>query len=155
MKFVSVIGGASAQSSDLDAARLLGEELAACGYAVVCGGMGGVMAAVCQGAASRGGVTVGVLPGDNPHDANPFVGIPIPTGTGSARNRAVVLSGFVVCAIDGGYGTLSEIAFALQAGKPVCVIGEWSQIPGVTPVKTVDEMMAFVRQAEGNRDAKR
>jgi len=103
MKFVSVIGGASAQSSFLDAARLLGVELAAGGYAVVCGGMGGVMAAVCEGAASRGGVTVGILQGDRPQDANPFVGIPIPTGIGSARNRAVVLSGFVVCAIDGGY----------------------------------------------------
>jgi len=155
VRFVSVIGGASAQPSDLDAARLLGEELAECGYAVVCGGMGGVMAAVCQGAASRGGVTLGILPGDSPQDANPFVGIPVPTGTGSARNRAVVLSGFVVCAIDGGYGTLSEIAFALQAGKPVCAMGEWSAVPGVTPVKTVDEMMAFVRQAEGNRDAQR
>jgi len=155
MKFVSVIGGASAQSSFLDAARLLGVELAAGGYAVVCGGMGGVMAAVCEGAASRGGVTVGILPGDRPQDANPFVGIPIPTGIGSARNRAVVLSGFVVCAIDGGYGTLSEIAFALQAGKPVCAMGEWSSIPGVTPVNTVDEMIAFVRQAEGKRDAQR
>jgi hypothetical protein len=130
-------------------------ELAAGGYGVVCGGLGGVMAAVCQGAASRGGVTVGILPGENPHDANPFVGIPIPTGTGSARNRAVVLSGFVVCAIDGGYGTLSEIAFALQAGKPVCVMGKWSAVSGVTAVKTVDEMMAFVRQAEGNLDVKR
>jgi len=155
MKFVSVIGGASAQSSFLDAARLLGVELAAGGYAVVCGGMGGVIAAVCEGAASRGGVTVGILPGDRPPDANPFVGIPIPTGIGSARNRAVVLSGFVVCAIDGGYGTLSEIAFALQAGKPVCAMGEWSSIPGVTPVNTVDEMIAFVRQAEGKRDAQR
>jgi len=155
MKFVSVIGGASAQSSFLDASRLLGVELAAGGYAVVCGGMGGVMAAVCEGAASRGGVTVGILPGDRPQDANPFVGIPIPTGIGSARNRAVVLSGFVVCAIDGGCGTLSEIAFALQAGKPVCAMGEWSSIPGVTPVNTVDEMIAFVRQAEGKRDAQR
>jgi len=155
MKFVSVIGGASAQSSFLDAARLLGVELAAGGYAVVCGGLGGVMAAVCEGAASRGGVTVGILQGDRPQDANPFVGIPIPTGIGSARNRAVVLSGFVVCAIDGGCGTLSEIAFALQAGKPVCAMGEWSSIPGVTPVNTVDEMIAFVRQAEGKRDAQR
>jgi len=58
-------------------------------------------------------------------------------------------------AIDGGYGTLSEIAFALQAGKPVCAMGEWSSIPGVTPVNTVDEMIAFVRQAEGKRDAQR
>ena len=155
MKLVSVIGGASAQSSFLDAARIFGGELASSGYTVVCGGAGGVMEAVCQGAASRGGLTVGILPGDTPQGANPFVGIPIPTGIGSARNRAVVLSGFVVCAIDGGYGTLSEIAFALQAGKPVCAIGEWSAVPGVTPVGTVEEMMAFVRKAEGCPDAER
>lgn len=122
---------------------------------MVCGGLTGVMAAVCEGAASRGGVTVGVLPGERASDANPFVRIPIPTGTGSARNRAVVLSGFAVCAVDGGYGTLSEIAFALQAGKPVCAMGAWSAIPGVTPVSSVEDAVRFVKKAERDSDAQR
>ena len=155
MKLVSVIGSSSAPSAVLDSARQLGAALAGEGYAVVCGGLTGVMAAVCEGAASRGGVTVGVLPGERTLDANPFVRIPIPTGTGSARNRAVVLSGFAVCAVDGGYGTLSEIAFALQAGKPVCAMGAWSAIPGVTPVSSVEEALRFVKKAERDSDAQR
>ncbi len=154
MKLVSVVGGASAPSPFLDAARLLGAELADSGYAVVCGGLGGVMAAACEGASSRGGVSVGILPGERCEDANPFVTIPIPTGMASARNRAVILSGFAVCAIDGGYGTLSEIAFALQAGKPVCAMGEWSGIPGVTAVETVSGIVEFVKKAERDLNAK-
>lgn len=148
MKFVSVIGGASAPGPVLDSARRLGEALARRGYGIVCGGLGGVMLEACRGAADAGGTTVGILPGECPEDANPFVGIAVPTGTGTARNRAVVLSGFVVCAVDGGYGTLSEIAFALQAGKPVCAMGKWAGIPGVTPVETVEEAVSFVEKAE-------
>ena len=151
MKLVSVVGGASAPAGFLDAARRVGAGLALEGYGIVCGGLGGVMAAVCQGARESGGITIGILPGVEPEDANPFVSVAIPTGTGSARNRAVVLSGFVVCAFDGGYGTLSEIAFALQAGKPVCAMGAWSEIPGVTSVSTVDEVLEFVANAERRR----
>jgi uncharacterized protein (TIGR00725 family) len=153
MKLVSIIGGASATSAHLDAALELGERLAEAGYGVVCGGLGGVMARACSGASSRGGITVGILPGDDPDAANPFVQIRIATGAGSIRNRAVVLSGFAVCALGGGYGTLSEIAFALQAGRPVCAMGDWASVPGVTPAATAEEMAAFVKNAERGLNA--
>ncbi len=93
---------------------------------VVCGGMGGVMEAVCKGASNAGGRTVGILPGVNPTDANPWVDIPICTGLGHARNVIVVRSGLAVVAIGGAYGTLSEIGHALSDEIPVVALNTWS-----------------------------
>jgi uncharacterized protein (TIGR00725 family) len=84
------------------------------------------MEAACKGASSEGGVTVGILPGDNRHAANPYVNIPIVTGLGYARNVLVVKSAQAVIAVDGSYGTLSEIAHALQNGIPVIGLDTWS-----------------------------
>ena len=84
------------------------------------------MEAACRGAESAGGLTIGILPGDDRRAANPHVKIPIATGTGYARNAAVVKSSQAVIAVDGSYGTLSEIAFALQSGIPVIGLGTWS-----------------------------
>lgn len=92
---------------------------------VVCGGLGGVMEAVCRGAKSAGGTTIGVLPGLHRRSANPFVDIPIVTGMDQARNLIVVRTGQVVIAVRGGFGTLSEIALALKAGIPVVGLGTW------------------------------
>ena len=100
--------GLSAQCSW---AERLGEILADAGYAVVCGGGGGVMEAVCRGAAGRGGHTIGVLPGEDPEEANPWVSTAIVTGMGTSRNRIIALSGSAAVAVGGSYGTLSEIAF--------------------------------------------
>ena len=141
---VSVIGGHSATPQQERAARELGGLLASRGFTVVCGGMGGVMAAVCRGAVERGGFTVGLLPVEDPSLANPWVRLPIPTGLGTARNRMVALSGQAVVAVGGRWGTLSEIAFALDAGRPVCAIGGWSSIPGVTAVDGPEEALEFV-----------
>jgi uncharacterized protein (TIGR00725 family) len=99
--------------------------LAAAGAVVVCGGLGGVMEAACRGARSAGGLTVGLLPGLDPRGANPWVEVIIPTGLGEARNLLVVRSAAAVIAIDGEYGTLSEIAFALRVGTPVVGVGTW------------------------------
>ena len=84
------------------------------------------MEAACRGASSEGGVTIGILPGDKPEAANPYVQIPVVTGMGYARNISVVKSAQAVIAIGGSYGTLSEIAHALQSNIPVIGLNTWS-----------------------------
>lgn len=106
-------------------AEAVGRALAEAGAVVICGGRGGVMEAACRGAKSAGGTTVGVLPGVDRSAANPYVDLPIATGMGQARNVIVVCSAQAVIAIDGSYGTLSEIAHALKAGIPVVGLGTW------------------------------
>ena len=111
-KFIAVIGASQASASEMKTAELVGREIAKSGAALVCGGMGGVMEAACKGAGQEGGITIGILPGDNRLSANEFVKIPIVTGIGYARNVAVVKSAQAVIAIGGSYGTLSEIGRA-------------------------------------------
>lgn len=84
------------------------------------------MEAACKGAKSAGGTTIGILPGDSRHAANPHVDIPIVTGLGYARNVIVVKSAQAVIAVGGSYGTLSEIAYALQNDIPVIGLNTWS-----------------------------
>ena len=113
------------------AAAEVGRLLAERGAVLVCGGRGGAMEAACRGAKDAGGLTVGILPGSNRSEANPFVDVVLPTGLGEARNALVVGAAEVVIAIGGGYGTLSEIALALKTGKRVIGLGTWA-IEGVT-----------------------
>jgi len=149
-RLITVIGGNSASDKDAEFAHALGGLLAAAGFSVVCGGGGGVMEAACMGCSENGGLTVGILPGEETSEANPFVKVALPTGIGTSRNRQVVLAGKAVCAVGGAYGTLSEIAFALQAGKPVCCFGSWESIPGVRKVSTPGEAMEFVLEMIGD-----
>ena len=123
---IAVIGGGSCNQEEAKLAEEVGRELAKRGAALVCGGLGGVMEAACKGASAEGGVTIGVLPGDNRNAANPYVQIPIVTNLGYARNVAVVKSGQAVIAVGGNYGTLSEISHALQSGIPVIGLGTWT-----------------------------
>ncbi len=123
---IGVIGGGNCSPDEEKLAEEVGRELAKRGAVVVCGGLGGVMAAACRGAASQGGMTIGILPGNDPRHANPDVQIPIVTGLGYARNVIVVKSSRAVIAIGGRYGTLSEIAYALQYGIPVIGLDTWS-----------------------------
>jgi uncharacterized protein (TIGR00725 family) len=125
-KFIAVIGASQASASDIQAAVLVGQQIARAGAVLVCGGMGGVMEAACKGAAQENGLTIGILPGDNRLAANGYVAIPIATGVGYARNMAVVKSAQAVIAIGGSYGTLTEIGFALQSGLPVIGLETWS-----------------------------
>ncbi len=129
-RLVSVIGGGVCTAEQAALAAEVGRLLAARGMGVVCGGRGGVMEAVCRGAAQAGGLTVGMLPGADADEANPWVQIAIPTGLGEARNALVVRAGAGVIAVGGEYGTLSEIALALKWGKPVAGLGTWD-IAGV------------------------
>jgi uncharacterized protein (TIGR00725 family) len=110
----------------------VGRLVAERGAVLVCGGRGGAMEAACRGAKQAGGLTVGILPGSDRSDANPYVDVALPTGLGEARNALVVRAADAVIAIGGGYGTLSEIALALKAGKPVIGLDTW-EIDGVAP----------------------
>ncbi|MGQ9546240.1 MAG: TIGR00725 family protein [Dehalococcoidia bacterium] len=123
---VTVIGNSSCSSEEAKLAETVGELLAQRGVVVLCGGLGGVMEAVCRGAKSKGGLTVGILPGSDPSTANSWVDVPVVTGMGEARNVVVTRSAQAVIAIGGGYGTLSEIAFALKYGIPVIGLNTWS-----------------------------
>jgi len=120
-----VIGGSNPSQEMLNIAYEVGKLLALKGFVIVCGGLGGVMEAVCKGAKDEDGVTIGILPTRDLRDANPYVDIPIATGLGEARNILVVLNSDVIIAIDGAYGTLSEMAYALLYEKPVIAIKSW------------------------------
>jgi uncharacterized protein (TIGR00725 family) len=108
----------------------VGRELGSRGVVLVTGGLGGVMEAACRGARGAGGMTIGILPGTDRSVANPYVDVAIPTGLGEARNALVVRAADALIAVGGAYGTLSEIAFALKAGKRVVGLGTWD-IDGV------------------------
>ena len=123
---IAVIGNSSCSPEEAKLAESVGELLAQQGATVVCGGLGGVMEAVCRGAKSKGGLTIGILPGENSSMANLWVDIPVVTGLGEARNVAVVKSAQAVIAIGGSYGTLSEIAYALKSNIPVIGLNTWA-----------------------------
>ncbi len=123
---IAVIGNSSCSPKEAKLAENVGELLGQQGITVICGGLGGVMEAVCRGAKSKGGLTVGILPGQDSSMVNPWVDIPVVTGLGEARNMAVVKSAQAVIAIGGRYGTLSEIAYALKSGIPVIGLNTWS-----------------------------
>lgn len=125
---VAVVGAGEADLDQDAAAEAVGTALARAGATLVCGGLGGVMAAACRGARRAGGTTVGLLPGDDRRAANEWIGIAIATGLGEGRNLLVVRSADAVIAIGGAFGTLSEIAFARKLGRPVVGLGTWSAI---------------------------
>lgn len=138
LPYVAVIGGADADAAALAAAEEVGRALAERGAVVVCGGLGGVMEAACRGAREGGGLTVGILPGSDREEANRWVDVALPTGLGDARNALVVRAADAVVAVAGEYGTLSELAFALKAGKPVVGIGTWELARDGRPVEAID-----------------
>jgi uncharacterized protein (TIGR00725 family) len=123
---ITVIGDSASSAKEARLAETVGELLAQRGVTIVCGGLGGVMEAVCRGAKSAGSLTVGILPGQDASMANPWIDIPVVTGMGESRNVAVVKSGQAIIAIGGGYGTLSEIAYALKSSIPVIGLNTWS-----------------------------
>jgi uncharacterized protein (TIGR00725 family) len=154
--FIAVIGGSNCSSQAAALAEEAGGEIARHDAVLVCGGLGGVMEATCKGASREGGLTIGILPGDNRQAANPYVRIPIATGLGYARNVAVVKSAQAVIAIDGSYGTLSEIGHALQSGIPVIGLNTWSLsidgqadnsiIPAKTPKDAVNKAIELINK---------
>ena len=120
---IAVVGGAQASKVECELAQELGRQLAGLGTLVVCGGGGGVMKAVAQGATEAGGLVIGILPGSDPKSANPWIGIPLATGMGEARNALVVQGAEAVISVGGEWGTLSEIALASKIGLSVGTLG--------------------------------
>ena len=133
--YVAVIGPSEATAREMETAEEVGRALALSGAKIVCGGLGGVMAAVCRGATGGRGMTIGLLPGDDRSSANEWVQVAIPTGLGELRNGLIVRSADAVIAVGGAYGTLSEIALALKSGIPVFGLDTW-EIDGVQPVES-------------------
>jgi uncharacterized protein (TIGR00725 family) len=107
------------------------------------------MEAACRGARAAGGRTIGILPGTERTDANPFVDVAVATGLGQARNVLIVLSCDALIAIGGGFGTLSEIALALRHGKPVVGLRTWEAVRGgsAAPVVSARSAEEAVREA--------
>ena len=136
---VGVIGPRAAEPRQLDGAERLGGRLAAMGLVLLCGGREGVMEAACRGAAAAGGIAIGLLPDETWEAANPHVTVPIATGLGEARNAIIPRASLCLVALGGGYGTLAEIAFALQVGRPVFGLLGAPEIAGVTAVASVDD----------------
>jgi len=137
-KTIGVIGGRRVDKTLLNEAEKVGRLIAQKEIVLVCGGLSGVMEAVSKGARSGGGITVGILPQEHKRDANEYIDIPIVTGLGIGRNVIIARTADVLISIGGEYGTLSEIAFALQMGKPVIGIRTWD-IKGIIPVANAEE----------------
>lgn len=116
---IGVIGSGRAEGEVLALTRGVGRALAKARAVVVCGGMGGVMRAVAEGAEEERGFVVGILPGDDPSEAAPGVSLPIPTGMGQGRNVLVVKASEAVVAVAGAWGTLSEAALCMKLGVPL------------------------------------
>jgi uncharacterized protein (TIGR00725 family) len=150
--YIAVVGPSEASVDERELGEQLGGELARAGSVILTGGLGGVMAAACRGAARDGGMTVGILPGVDRRAANPDVQLAIATGLGELRNGLLVRACDALIAVGGGYGTLSEIALALRAGVPVTGLGSWT-IEGVesvaTPAEAVRRALARVADRAG------
>lgn len=147
-RMIGVVGAGSADADLCETARRVGELVARRGAAVVCGGLGGVMEAACRGAVEAGGVTIGILPGDDREAANEWVVYPIVTDAGHARNVFIAQTAYGLVAVAGEYGTLSEIAVALKLGKPVVAVeSQWWSIPGVIRCATPDDAVATLFDA--------
>jgi len=142
---VAVIGGNYCSKEIAKIAYEVGKKIAQRKHILLCGGLGGVMEAACRGAKDGGGLTVGILPGKEKTEANPFVDIPIVTSMSYARNAIIVRTADVVIAVDGKYGTLSEIGLALGTGKKVVGINTWD-IEGIISVGSIDEAMEEIEK---------
>ena len=145
-RIIGVIGGRRTEKSLLKEAEEVGKLIAKNGAALVCGGLGGVMEAASRGAKAEGGLTVGILPQNDAKEANQFIDIPIVTGLGIGRNVIIARTADALIAVGGEYGTLSEIAFALQMGKPVVGIKTWD-IKGMIPAENAADAVDRVFEA--------
>ncbi len=147
---IGVIGGRDVSSEMIKAAESVGRLIAERNAVLICGGLGGVMEATCRGAKTAGGTTLGILPVTSREDANPYVDIVVPTGMGVARNAIIIHSSDGIIAVDGSYGTLSEIAFALQFGVPLVTLQSWAIDPSVPAAKDPEEAVRMLFEIIGN-----
>jgi hypothetical protein len=146
---IAVCGAGVCDAATAAQAEEVGRRIAEAGAALVCGGLGGVMEAACRGARAAGGLTIGILPGDDPAAANAAVQVAVASGMGQARNVIIVQTAAVVIAVGGAYGTLSEIALARKCGRPVVGLQSWELgqdaqgAPHIMPAQTPAEAVAL------------
>jgi uncharacterized protein (TIGR00725 family) len=145
--YIAVIGGSNVGDATAALAREVGREVAGRGAVLLCGGLGGVMAAAAQGAQAAGGVSLGILPGEDRGRANPFLTYSIATNLGHARNVLIAHSADALIAVDGSYGTVSEAAIALKLGKPVIALNITWNLAGVQRAGTAAEAVALAMEA--------
>ncbi len=136
---IAVVGGHSCSRRVYGIAREVGRLIAREGWVLITGGGPGVMEAASRGAKEAGGLCVGILPGWDASQANRYVDVRLPTGLGYARNVLVVRAADALIAIDGEYGTLSEIAFAFIVG-----IGTW-KIKGLRQVTSARQALRYLK----------
>ncbi|MEZ4600325.1 MAG: TIGR00725 family protein [Syntrophotaleaceae bacterium] len=150
---IGVIGASRCTERGYAMAREVGRLLAAKGAVVVCGGLDGIMEAACRGCLEAGGETLGILPGGDPAAANPYVTLAVPTNMGHARNVIIAHTARALIAIEGEFGTLSEMAIGLKLGRPVIALGSWPGIDGVLQVSSPEEAVgqAFERLCQPER----
>jgi hypothetical protein len=140
---IGVIGASQPSAKGLRVAEAVGYEIATRGAVLVCGGLGGVMAAASKGAAEAGGDVMGVLPGPDKESANPYVTLPVPTNMGHARNVIIAHTADALIAVEGEYGTLAEAAIGLKLGKPVFALPGGPQLVGIVPVDSPESAVAL------------
>ena len=144
---VAVVGSSAASAEEEELAEGVGRARAGEGAVLICGGLGGVMEAAARGCRNAGGRTVGVLPGDDPGAANPWIELPLPTGMGEGRNVLVVRFAQAVVSIGGAWGTLSEIALARVLGRPVVTLGSPPADVGLVAARDAEDAVARVLKA--------
>ena len=138
---IAVCAPGEATDEELAAAEEVGRLLAARGCSLVCGGLGGAMAAACRGAKLAGGVTIGILPGYDEKAANRWIDHVVCTGLGQARNAVVAATGQALIALGGGFGTLSEVALGLRLGRPVVLLGGWAPMLATEEARAATERL--------------
>ena len=144
-KYIGVIGAGECDVELGILAEAAGRGIAEADSILVCGGMGGVMEAACRGAKAAGGLTIGILPGQDRSGANSYVDFAVATGINEARNLAIIRTADALIAVGGSYGTLSEIGFALKAGKKVVGLRSWD-IKGIVPAATAEEAVRLAAE---------
>ena len=149
---VAICGSGTGEPDTLAAASEMGSLLARRSAIVVCGGLGGIMTAVAEGVQKAGGVSIGILPGNDPEEANPFIDIPIATGLGHLRNAIITRAAGAVIAFPGGAGTMSEVGFGIKMGKTVIGFRAWKDVAGVVYADDVEQAVnRALRGATGQR----
>jgi uncharacterized protein (TIGR00725 family) len=146
---IGVIGGSKPDKESLQTAFQVGKLIAEKGALLICGGLGGVMEAASRGAKQEGGLTIGILPGNSHHEANPYVDVAIATGLGYSRNSLVAMNSDVLIAIDGEYGTLTEIAYGCIYGKKIIGLGTWD-IEGIIKAGSAEEAVELALKAHSS-----
>ena len=144
---IGVIGAGQATSDGVRQAYRVGQLLAEAGVVLVCGGLGGVMAAAAQGCWEAGGEVIGLLPGGDAGEANPYVTLPIPTNMGHARNVIIAHTAQALIAVEGEYGTLSEMAIGLKLGKTVIQLNSWSQLATAQSAQSAEDAVKLALRA--------